>query len=467
MKELVELFNHTFSEKWIDILELSPSGSNRKYYRLEAESGFTVIGTVNSDVEENRAFFAIAKAMSEQGIPVPRVYAVDLSERFYLQEDLGSESLFENLTNWELVQQSISKLPDIQCLTLNSLDVNQCYPQQEFNKRTIEFDLNYFKYSFLKHTNISFNEFQLAEDFEKIAKNLLASKPLGFHYRDFQSRNIMIKNNEPYFIDFQGARKGPVHYDLASFIYQAKANFTTEQREELITIYLSQLSKYIQVDTKKFNEELKVFALFRALQTLGAYGFRGLYEKKSHFIQSIPYGLKNVKDILDTLEDKYPTLSNIINLLVQKDSFAIPNNVEKKGLTIRISSFAYKNGIPFDPSGNGGGYAFDCRGLHNPGRYSEYKLLTGRDRSVIDFLEDQGEVQLYLDNIFSLADRHIESYLKRNFTDLMFNFGCTGGRHRSVYCADHLFEYLKNKYPKLRLELEHREQGIKDSYPGE
>jgi hypothetical protein len=279
-------------------------------------------------------------------------------------------------------------------------------------------------------------------------------------YRDFQSRNVMLVNDEPYFIDFQGGRRGPVYYDVASFLWQAKANFSPELRDELISTYIESLKKYREVYESKFLKQLRQFVLFRTLQVLGAYGFRGYFEKKPHFIQSIPFALHNLRELLKEGFDEYPYLSHILKEMVNLKQFA---DATKRELEVRVVSFAYKKGIPDDPSGNGGGYVFDCRAINNPGKYERYNNVTGLDEPVIKFLEEDGEIIEFLNNIYPLVDRHVKRYIERKFTNLMVAFGCTGGQHRSVYAAQHVAEHISKKFG-VKVVLVHREQNMEQEF---
>ena len=280
-------------------------------------------------------------------------------------------------------------------------------------------------------------------------------------YRDFQSRNVMIRNGEPWFIDFQGGRRGPFYYDVASFLWQAKANLPDSLRQELLQEYLISLNKYTTIGEAEFMSMLRHFVLFRTLQVLGAYGFRGYFEKKPHFMQSVPYAIENLRALLDKPYEEYPYLTELLGKLVNMKQFT--DALAKKQLTVRVLSFAYKKGIPNDPSGNGGGYVFDCRAINNPGKYERYKPFTGLDANVIRFLEEDGEIIEYLDHCYALTDSSVKRYIERGFTNLMIAFGCTGGQHRSVYCAQHMAEHIAQKF-NVRVELVHREQNIEQSF---
>ena len=330
------------------------------------------------------------------------------------------------------------------------------------DRTNVLFDLNYFKYCFLKATGVDFHEMRLEEDFQQMATDLTSDNEQAFLYRDFQARNVMLdKEGNPWFIDFQGGRKGAVQYDVASFLWQASAKYPDSLREELIQIYLNSLRKYIKVDEALFRQRLSLFVLFRLLQVLGAYGFRGYFERKNHFLQSIPPAIDNLRKLLASNGCPYSYLRQVLTDIVDnfKDNIEKEKHLQHAPLKVRIFSFSFKRGIPEDESGNGGGYVFDCRSTHNPGRYEAYKQMTGLDEPVIHFLEDDGEILTFLESVYRLAEAHVERYIERGFTDLMFSFGCTGGQHRSVYCAQHLAEHLHQKYD-IQVELCHREQNI-------
>jgi hypothetical protein len=315
-------------------------------------------------------------------------------------------------------------------------------------------DLNYFKYCFLKATGLDFNENCLEDDFHQMSKVLLQDDSGTFLYRDFQSRNVMIKDGEPYFIDFQGGRKGPVYYDVASFLWQAKAGYPKKLRDELLARYIKALRSYVQVDETAFYNQLRHFVLFRLLQTLGAYGFRGYFEKKPHFIQSVPFAIDHLRELLYEEYADYPYLCDVLRQLTSLKQFSEVS--KKRNLEIKIISFAYKKGIPDDSSGNGGGYVFDCRAINNPGKYERYSSFSGLDEPVIRFLETESDVTAFLNTVYKLVDISVTRSLDRGFTNLMVSFGCTGGQHRSVYCAQHLAEHLHKKFD-LKINLIHRE----------
>ena len=468
MKQLEELFIQYKHSAPKSIEELPSSGSNRRYFRLTADDGSTIIGVKGTSVEENIAFVKIAEHFLRQGLPVPEVYGMSEDKTFYIQQDLGDNILFKltekgrtcgsfNDDEREMLRKTMAKLPALQFLGAEGLDFNVCYPQPEFDERMISFDLNYFKYCFLKATGIEFSEIKLEDDFRRMSDILMRSTSATFLYRDFQSRNVMFYDNEPYFIDFQGGSKGPIYYDVASFVWQAKANYSEELREELLKTYLDALRQYMPVDETYFRQQLRHFVLFRTLQVLGAYGFRGYFEKKPHFLQSVPFAIDNLRRLLREPFKEYPYLSQILTELTQMRQFY--EMTPERKLQVKIYSFAYKKGIPNDMTGNGGGYVFDCRAINNPGKYEHYKHFTGLDKEVIKFLEDDGEVFKFLDNAYELVDAHVQRFIERKFTNLMVSFGCTGGQHRSVYCAERLAEHLNKKFD-IKIKIIHREQDI-------
>ena len=509
MEKLLALYKRWRGSEPAGVEKLEGAGSNRAYYRLTDEDGEPVIGVIGTSRDENHAFAYLARHFEKRRLPVPHVLAVSEDETRYLQTDLGDRSLFEavrggreaggryNLAEQELLRRTIRELPNIQLRGARGLDFSNCYPQPEFDQRGVLFDLNYFKYCFLKATELDFHELKLEANFRMFAKDLTSEKMDAFLYRDFQARNVMLdKEGKPYFIDFQGGRKGPFYYDLASFLWQASAKYSFKLRRELVFEYYQSLKNYTEVPSKRhFVNRLSLFVLFRTLQVLGAYGFRGYFERKKHFVDSIPPAIQNLRDLLALGEDvfPYPYMMSMLERLTRLPQFA---HIEKpaanrsdgfrtaekdiykanpmdgpatfskydgKGpLVVRVFSFSYRKGFPEDTSGNGGGYVFDCRSTHNPGRYEPYKKITGLDEPVIRFLEDDGEILDFLKPVYRLADHHVERYMQRGFTDLMFCFGCTGGQHRSVYCAQHLAEHLNEKYG-IEVHITHREQGIRQT----
>lgn len=432
-----------------------------------------MIGVIGTCREENDAFIYLADHFRSKGLPVPEVLAISDDHMAYLQEDLGDTILFNAIEKGrqsrsfsadekELLIRTIRMLPDIQFLGAVGLDFSHCYPAKEFDKRSIMWDLNYFKYCFLKATGLEFQEDRLEDDFQAMSEVLMRGQSSTFMYRDFQSRNVMLTTEgNPLFIDFQGGRKGPFYYDVASFLWQAKANLPGSLRQELIGEYIDALRKYKPVDEEYFHEQLRHFVLFRTMQVLGAYGFRGYFEKKPHFMQSVPFAIANLRELLDNPYPEYPYLNELLRQLVDMKQFT--NEMANRQLTVKVMSFAYKKGIPNDATGNGGGYVFDCRAVNNPGKYDRYKPFTGLDKPVIEFLEEDGEILSFLDHCYALVDSSVERYIERGFSNLMVCFGCTGGQHRSVYSAQRMAEHINSKY-NVKVELVHREQNIEQTF---
>lgn len=514
MKKLIELYKDWAGEEPANIEKLAGQGSNREYYRITNSNGATFIGVVGTSRDEDHAFVYLANHFNQRQLPVPKVLKVSEDELRYIQTDLGHVSLFDairggrdaggryNQKEKDLLFKTIRQLPNLQIRGARELDWANCYPQPEFDTDSVLFDLNYFKYCFLKPTELDFHELKLEASFRLFAKDLTSEQMDSFLYRDFQARNIMLDNEgNPYFIDFQGGRKGPFYYDLASFLWQASAHYSFKLRRELIMEYYNSLKNYTEVpSTRHFARRLSAFVLFRTLQVLGAYGFRGYFERKKHFIDSIPPAIQNLRDILDLMDkhkedfpytymldmlcrltempqfiqidepaksraDGYKTTDSNVYQANPLDGPATFSKYDGKGpLVVHVYSFSFRKGIPEDPSGNGGGYVFDCRSTHNPGRYEPYKKLTGLDEPVIRFLEDDGEILDFLDSVYKLADHHVARYIQRGFTSLMFCFGCTGGQHRSVYSAQHLAEHIHEKFG-VEVEITHREQNIHSVLP--
>lgn len=450
-------------------VRLTPSGSRRSYFRLSSENR-SLVGVLGTDKDENNAFITLSAHLRSKGVNVPEVIAVSEDGMCYLQEDLGDVMLYDVLApsrmsgkygpaERDLLCRVMAALPGIQIEGARGLDFSVCYPSDSLNARMIDFDLNYFKYCFLKPTSVEFNEEKLQDDFDALKRDILAEPMDSFMYRDFQARNVMIKDGEFQFIDFQGGRRGPVYYDVASFVWQARAAYPDDLKDAMIESYLDALDEYVVTDRKEFRRKLRVFVLFRTLQVLGAYGFRGRIEKRSHFLESIPYAVKNLKELLSEPFEEYPYLSEVLLKLVGIEPGILASSDNDGCLEVYIYSFSFKKGIPEDYSGNGGGYVFDCRSVNNPGRYERYRHSTGLDQDVKDFLEDDGEIFKFLDGVFALVDAHVDRFVERGFSHLQVSFGCTGGQHRSVYSAQKLAEHLAG-HPGVKVHLTHRELGI-------
>lgn len=469
-KALSELFYEWAGEEPGLLLPLAPSGSQRIYYRLKSGAK-TAIGAYNPDRKENQAFLTFSRHFHSKELPVPEIYCEDSKGHFYLQEDLGFTTLYSYLLQKgdyfpdyliQIYKRVVEQLARLQVEGGKELDYSVCYPREAFDKQSMLWDFNTFKYYFLKLANVTFDEQLLEEDVHRLADYLLQTDTRHFMFRDFQTRNIMIKSGEPYFIDYQGGRRGALQYDLASLLYQAKANIPEDIRESLLEHYMDALEALIPIERQQFVQYYYGYVFIRSIQVLGTYGFRGLYERKEYFIKSIPFALRNIKWLLDNnkLAIRAPELERALQSLIASKHFEPFDKIKGSSslLTVRINSFSYKqNGIPADPTGNGGGFVFDCRFIHNPGRYEPYKKLTGRDEPVINFLRHHSQVDDFLNDVYRIVDSAVEDYIERSFTSLSVNFGCTGGQHRSVFAADELAKHLKEKYG-VRVELEHIEQ---------
>lgn len=480
MDRIQSLFETYSGIREYRIAPLPASGGNRQYFRIAWDSG-SCIAAAGTSILENSTFIYLDRHFSRLGLPVPEILAVSDDGMTYIQEDLGDMTLFDMVAAGRMsgiysqeektqLRAAVEILPAFQYIGASGLDFSKCRPISCFDRTSVMFDLNYFKYCFLKPSGVEFDETALEEDFRRLCDRLLLCCSENFQYRDFQGRNIMITPaGDMKFIDFQGGRMGPVHYDLAAFVWQARARYSPELKEELTEAYIEAQSHYAAVRRKDFLTDLRQFVLFRTLQVLGAYGFRGMFERKPHFLESIPFAMDNLRELLSCgTFPEYPYLCPLLEELIPAFGHRTPR---RDGvLLVRIFSFSYKKGIPDDRSGNGGGYVFDCRGVPNPGRLSEYRELTGLDAPVMEFLKGLPETEEFAKETEALAIRHIDNYLKRGFTDLMFCFGCTGGRHRSVYFAERLADSLAVKYgnrtdadaasKRISISLIHREQNL-------
>lgn len=467
INKLSTLFVQQFDDEPIEISQLPLSGSYREYCRIVGKHR-TALGVWNEDVKENDAFIGFSKHFRDKGIKVPEIYSYVKEEGLYLIEDFGDMTLYNFLSSTrdrEGFSQSIKDvylnvvraLPQIQIEGGKGLDYDLCYPRAAFDKQSMVWDLSYFKYYFLKLAKVPFDEQALENDFNKLVDYLLEEDTDYFLYRDFQSRNIMIKDSVVCFIDYQGGRKGALQYDLASLLYDSKADIPQGFREQLVENYLDRLEKFKTVDRTKFKKYFYGYVLIRMMQAMGAYGFRGFYEKKVHFLKSIPYALENLSVVLPKCEFpvELPELTKVLTSL--KSAPGLSDYMDAATtLTVKICSFSYKRGLPEDNSGNGGGFLFDCRSVHNPGRYDEYKTLSGLDQEVKDFFLTNSEIENFIYPSTKLVEQTVETYMSRGFTDLFVGFGCTGGQHRSVYCAEKLSQHIQKKY-NIRVVLTHRE----------
>jgi len=468
---LTNLYLEWCNEKPVKIEPLPAHGSYRQYYRIFSEER-TAIGAFNEDRAENIAFLTFSKHFYDKSLPVPEIYGQNLNANVYLEQDLGDITLFSFLSDIrekegfsntiiKVYEKTIRFLPRFQIQAGKSINYKLCYPRHSFDKQSMLWDLNYFKYYFLKLAQISFDEQKLEDDFLKFTKYLLSAERDFFLYRDFQSRNVMLMDKSPYFIDYQGGRKGALQYDIASLLYDAKADIPNDIRLHLLEKYIKEVQKYIKIDRNQFLEFYYGYVFIRLMQALGAYGFRGFYERKTHFLRSVPYAIQNLEYLLNhvQLPVRISELTRAWSTLIQSTRLRQLGNVELK-VTVRIQSFSYKRGIPWDEKGHGGGFVFDCRALPNPGRLPQYVDLTGTDDAVISYLKQKEDVKTFLHNVYRIIEQVVENYRKRNFTDLMVAFGCTGGQHRSVYCANQLHTFLKGKYD-VDIEVRHRELEMK------
>lgn len=455
---------------------LPQSGSDRRYFRLHNEGGKTFIGTHGLNVTENEAFIYFADHFRRKNLSVPEILAVSYDKTIYLQEDFGNTSLLNILEAkgftqevYDLFKQSLHQLARLQVLGDEGLNYKKCLTNEEFGKQAIMADLLYFKYYFLDALQRPYDKQKLIDDFEALSNYLTHTEYKYFMFRDFQSRNILISDDgQVHFIDFQGGMKGAPQYDVASMIWQARANLPDEWKHNLLDDYMDSFETIIQntIDREVFRSQYNGYVLIRLLQVLGAYGFRGLFERKAQFLTSIPLALRNLKWFFEnqSLGIVLPEFKRVLTICTDDEiieRFTPIRADDSTPLTVKICSFSYKKGIPNDATGNGGGFVFDCRGIENPGRYNEYKEYHGRDKSVMEFLERQTKMQTFLNSVFDLVDISVEDYIKRGFINLAVNFGCTGGQHRSVYAADALARHLRNKY-KVKIELCHREQEEKN-----
>lgn len=442
----------------VNVCQLPQAGSDRLYFLMEC-GRLSAVGTYSPDAAEGKCFVGLARSFRRSGCAVPEIFAHSPDCRFYLQQNLGNSSLFSLLQSAEappLLEKTIRELVRLQKTPPAEWTANVIH--KPFGIRQAKWDLNYFKYEYLKQRNVIFDEDALEDDFERLSERLCNVAPefSGFMMRDCQSRNVMVSEGNPYFIDFQGGRRGPVVYDIVSFLWQARAGFSQRFRMEMLDCYADVFCGDNPGAKRKLLSMTDDFVLFRTLQVLGAYGYRGLVQHRAHFVLSIPGALANLRALIekDALAP-YPELEAVCLKLANDPSF-MPA-ASPSVLRVEVFSFSYKKGYPEDLSGNGGGFAFDCRALHNPGRYAEHKSLTGRDLPVREFLEKRGEVKGFLRGVWALVDPAVERYLQRGFSNLQIGFGCTGGQHRSVYCAEATAAHLKSLFPEAEIVTVHRE----------
>ena len=459
---------------------LPQSGSERRYFRLHGEDG-SFIGTYGANVKENETFIYFSRHFKDRVLAVPLILAVSDDNICYLQEDFGDTSLLNRLEAegfsedvYLLFKKSLEALAQLQVNGDAGLDYNKCLTNKEFGKQAIMADLLYYKYYFLDALRKPYDKQALIDDFEALSNYLTHTEYKYFMFRDFQSRNIMITPPEEglgeavHFIDYQGGMKGAPQYDVASMLWQARANLPEDWKNNLLDDYINSFESIIgqPVDRTIFRSQYNGYVLIRLLQVLGAYGFRGLFERKAQFLTSIPLALKNLKEFFakNSVGIAVPEFRKVLDMCVSDEviqQFTTTQATADTPLVVRINSFSYRNQIPEDTSGNGGGFVFDCRGILNPGRIESMKTQTGRDKDVKDFLEQQTQMPEFLNSVFDIVDITVEDYIKRGFENLIVSFGCTGGQHRSVYAADALARHLRNKF-KVKIELKHLVQDEKN-----
>lgn len=469
MEVLEKLFEQHFHGPMgrVQPLQGELGGSGRKVIRLVGEKG-SAIGILYGVREENLAFLEFSRHFRRHHLPVPEIYAEDLDQGAYLEEDLGDTTLFDFLSKnraGETVAPDAVKayrkvvvvLPRFQVEAGRDLNYKVCYPRASFDRQSIAWDLNYFKYYFLRLAGIPFNEQALEDDFSRLTKFLLSANRDYFLYRDFQSRNVMLREGQPFFVDYQGGRRGALQYDIASLLYDAKADLPPELRLQLLDHYLDELAGFVDQGRDAFMQHYYAYVYVRIMQALGAYGFRGFYERKVHFLQSVPYALKNLRWLLANVQlpIALPTLMDAFKSMVASEKLRGLAS-EGEHVTVRIFSFSFHRELPKDESGHGGGFVFDARSIPNPGREERFKALNGKDGPVIDYLNHQESVHQFMANVISLVDGSVSAYQRRGFKNLMVSFGCTGGQHRSVYLAEQLAKYLRDR-SGVEVVVQHRE----------
>lgn len=462
---LLNEYEKVYACKPLNYTKVSEAGSNRTYYRFNLDNK-NIIAAYSENIAETETFIYYSQVFAELKFNVPTIYYVSEDKKIYFIEDLGHEDLLNIVTKElkingfndkliNLYKKVIDELVKMQFKALKTVNFSKAYSISEFDEESIMFDLNYFKYYFLNRIGVLYNEKQLQSNFISFAKSIANINNKVFMFRDFQARNIIINNNMPFFIDYQGGRLGAAEYDLASLLYQAKAQIPNDVKQILLDYYYSKYIEYKYIDRKVFDNQFYNCVYIRVIQTLGAYGFRGLIENKSHFIESISLAISNLKELLSShpnLNDYYE-LNRVLNEISELNKF---NAVKLDNFRLTIYSFSYKKGLPSDDTGNGGGFVFDCRAIENPGRYAEYKTLTGKDEEVINFFKNNSSIDVFIKDVLAIVEPSVETYIKRGFTSLMINFGCTGGQHRSVYCAENVYKYFKDKY-NIDIKLIHRE----------
>ncbi len=465
---IVALFTQTFGGPPERVTRLAADGSQRAYYRLAGGAPGSVVGAHGPEPEENRAFLSFSRALRGAGLPVPEIHAADEGLGIWLEEDLGDTTLFAALSDARAgggafpasvlacYEQVVELLPRFQVDGARAVDFADAYPRAAFDEQSMLWDLNYFKYHFLKLAHVPFREQRLENDFRRLVDHLLATDTGYFLYRDFQSRNIMLREGRPWFVDYQGGRRGAAQYDVASLLYDAKADLPEDVRAHLLERYLAAFTAHAGGDRARFLETYNGYVLIRIMQAMGAYGYRGFFERKPRFLESVPYAARNVARLLETgLPVELPEVEAVFRHIVQAWAGRRSPLESPRGLHVHVSSFSYRDGLPEDDAGHGGGFVFDCRSLSNPGRLAELSGLVGTQPGIATFLEALPETDAFWKHVLALVEAHIANFRQRNFSDFSVAFGCTGGQHRSVYFADRLARHVRERHPDVTVDIRH------------
>ena len=466
---IVALFTQTFGRPPAAVSRLAADGSQRAYYRLTGTAPATVVGAYGPEPDENRAFLSFSRSFRGIGLPVPEIYGADEGLGIWLEEDLGDTTLFGAVSSAraaeggrfpqvmvEVYEHVVDLLPRFQVEGARVIDFGVAYPRAAFDEQSMRWDLNYFKYHFLKLAHVPFNEQRLEDDFQRLIAHLLAADTDFFMYRDFQSRNILLRDGHPWFVDYQGGRWGAAQYDLASLLYDAKADIPGDVRAHLLGRYLDALARHAGVNAARFLETYPGYVLVRIMQAMGAYGYRGFFERKPRFLESVPYAARNVAGLLEAgLPIALPELEGVFHRIVEAWAARRSPIEPPLGLNVHITSFSYRDGLPPDETGHGGGFVFDCRSLANPGRLPELSGLLGTDAPIVRFLEAMPETEAFWRHAIALVDAHIANFRERNFSDCSVAFGCTGGQHRSVYFAERLARHVREHHTDVAVDLDH------------
>jgi aminoglycoside/choline kinase family phosphotransferase len=472
-EDIKAFFDSTSREAATQVEKIPQSGSDRIYFRIQT-SAKSFIATYGHNIRENETFIYFSRHLKKANCPVPEIFFVNEDHTIYIQEDFGDVSLLNKLEEhgysdyvYTLFQQSLKELARLQIKGGKGIDYSYCLTAKEFGKQAILSDLLYFKYYFLDTLKYAYDKQALLDDFEALSNYLTHTENKHFMFRDFQSRNVMIKDDRVHFIDYQGGMRGALQYDVASLLWQARAELPEDWKNGLLEYYIDEANQLLETPADKniFIAQYNGYVLIRLLQVMGAYGFRGLFERKAQFLTSIPLALRNLKALTENqrMGIAVPTFEKCLRFCVSDEvvnRFEPLRATDDTPLVVEINSFSYRKGIPPDDTDNGGGFVFDCRGILNPGRFEEFKKLTGRDKPVKDFLEQRTKMPDYLNSVFDLVDISVTDYINRGFSHLMISFGCTGGQHRSVYAADALARHLKNKF-RVKIDLQHTIQDQK------